>query len=416
VGDTESRRNSETGTELPQVVDFCEQVVDIGAIPRRGALVRIGGRRRLAAEIEQDGFGHPTEEIAQPSQRAEPDRLIVARLPLPDLLDGFGDNRDDRRLSALERLVPVADLLDLPPAVRAVVVALEQEQDEVVIGAQRGQREGVGSGADVGKVEAVECLHTGAWVRADKGLARESPGRQVQQSRDQATDMTRAAVREGFDRFVSDAIERTAAEFSISTVVGGMDGGALDQFLGDSDVLYETVVEPELAEYRQQTLDQFEVILDWVESDDDIAAYRADLLAAGPFAESIRDDLPAQRRETVEGRLIERHRRLGDAVRGLVASEETDFWAAARVELDREAAAELVEEHFAFTGPLTDHRDAFAMTATIDPEDMLGGLGGVFGGSTFDVDYTDEALRAMRHAERDVIADARAEVDERFES
>lgn len=226
--------------------------------------------------------------------------------------------------------------------------------------------------------------------------------------------MTRAAVQEGFERFVTDAIEQTGAEFSISAVIGG-GGGALDQFLGDSDVLQEKVVEPELEEYRQATIDQFEVVLNWVESDEDIDAYRQELLAADPFSESIREDLPAQRRTEVEDRLVERHRRLGEAVSELVASEETDFWAAARTELDRETASELVEEHFAFTGPLEEHQDVFALVTTIDPGEILGGLGGMFGGSTFDIDYTDEAMRAMRHAEREVIADAKAEIEERFE-
>ena len=227
--------------------------------------------------------------------------------------------------------------------------------------------------------------------------------------------MTRAAVQEGFERFVSDAIEQTAAEFSISAVIGGAGGGTLDQFLGDSDVLQENIVEPELEEYRQETIHQFEITLDWVESDDDIAAYRQELLETGPFSDSIRADLSAQRRTEVEDRLVERHRQLGEAVSGLVRSEETEFWPAARAELDRETASELVEEHFAFTGPLEDHRDAFAMETTLDPEEILGGLGGMFGGSTFDIDYTDEAMRAMRHAEREVIADAKAKVRERFE-
>ena len=226
--------------------------------------------------------------------------------------------------------------------------------------------------------------------------------------------MTRAAVEEGFEQFVGDAIEQTATEFSISAVIGG-GGGTLDQLLGDSNVLQERVVEPELQEYEQKTIDQFGVILDWVESDDDLDEYAEEILAAGPFTESLRDDLSAEQRETVEEQLLARHRSLGEAVTGLVDSEEDDFWAAARAELDKETAADLVEEQFAFTGPLKEHRDAFEMATTIDPEELLGGLGGMFGGSTFDVEYTDEAMRAMRHAERAVIAEAKAEVNQRFE-
>ncbi|WP_436902962.1 hypothetical protein [Halovenus halobia] len=225
--------------------------------------------------------------------------------------------------------------------------------------------------------------------------------------------MTRAAVEEGFEQFVGDAIEQTATEFSISAVIGG--GGTLDQLIGDSNVLQERVVEPELEAYEQETIDQFGVILDWVESDEDFDTYAEEILAAGPFTESLSDDLSTEQRDAVEEQLLARHRGLGEAVTGLVGSGEDAFWAAARAELDKETAVELVEEQFAFTGPLEEHRDAFEMVATIDPEELLGGLGGMFGGSTFDVEYTDEAMRAMRHAERAVIAEAKAEVNERFE-
>jgi hypothetical protein len=226
--------------------------------------------------------------------------------------------------------------------------------------------------------------------------------------------MTRAAVRDGFERFVTDAIEQTGEEFSISAVIGG-GGGTLDQLLGDSEVLQENIVEPELDQQREATVEQFEVILDWVESEERFEAYSEEILAAGPFAESLRDDLTAEQRETVQSGLLDRHRSLGEAVTELVAAEEEEFWAAARAELDQETATELVEKQFAFTGPLEEHRDAFAMEVTIDPEEILGGLGGMFGGSTFDIEYTDEALRAMAHAERNVIADAKAEVAERFD-
>ncbi len=226
--------------------------------------------------------------------------------------------------------------------------------------------------------------------------------------------MTRAAVQQGFEQFVGDAIEQTATEFSVSAVIGG-GGGTLDQLIGDSNVLQERVVEPELEEYEQKTVDQFEVILDWVESDEDFDEYAEEILAAGPFTESLRTDLSGEEREAVEEQLLARHRSLGEAVTRLVASEEDEFWAAARAELDKETAAELVEEQFAFTGPLKEHRDAFEMVTTIDPEELLGGLGGMFGGSSFDVEYTDEAMRAMRHAERAVIAEAKTEVTRRFE-
>jgi hypothetical protein len=227
--------------------------------------------------------------------------------------------------------------------------------------------------------------------------------------------MTREAVMAGFERFVGDAIERTGREFSVSRALGGESGGMIDQFVGNSETIQENLVEPELAEYERKTVAQFEIILDWVESDEPLSAYRDEILAAGAFTETIREDLPDDRKAEVHDHLLARHRALGEAVEPLVDSPESEFWASARAELDRERTDDLVETHFAFTGPLREHRDAFVMKKTVDLEEIASGLGSLLGGTTFDVDFTDEAMRAMRHAERDVIADAKAEVDDRFE-
>lgn len=219
----------------------------------------------------------------------------------------------------------------------------------------------------------------------------------------------------GFERFVGDAIERTGEEFSVSRALGGDSGGMIDQFVGNSETIHENLVEPELAEYERKTVDQFGTVLDWVESDEPLSAYRDEILAAGPFTETIRDDLPASREAEIHETLLARHRALGEAVEPLVDSSKSEFWASARAALDRERTDELIETHFAFTGPLREHRDAFEMKKTVDLAELASGLGGLLGGATFDVDFTDEAMRAMRHAERDVVADAKAQVDERFE-
>lgn len=227
--------------------------------------------------------------------------------------------------------------------------------------------------------------------------------------------MTRQAVMDGFEQFVGDAIGETAAEFSVSRVLGSSSSGMIDRLLARSDRLQETLVEPKLEEYRQEIVTQFSVILDYAESDESVEAYREQVLATDSFAsDGLRRDLPAERRQTVLDDLLERHRKLGDAVEPLVTSEESDFWAAARQELTESEAKQLVEEHFSFTGPLRAHRGAFELKTTIDPADALGGLGGVFGGSEIEVEFTDEALRAMRHAEREVIADGKRKVEAQF--
>jgi hypothetical protein len=225
--------------------------------------------------------------------------------------------------------------------------------------------------------------------------------------------MTRQAVLDGFERFVSDAIEQTASEFSISRALGGV--GLIDRVVGDSETFHERFVAPELAAYETDTLAQFEVVLDWVESDEPFDAFRDQILATGPVTDSLRDDLSQERRAEVHDRLLGHHRALGSAVEPLVVSPESDFWGCVRTELDEDTATQLVEAHFAFTDPLLDHRDAFAMTKTVDISDYAGGFGRLFGREAVEVDFTDEAFRAMRHAEQNVVADAKTAVAEQFE-
>lgn len=227
--------------------------------------------------------------------------------------------------------------------------------------------------------------------------------------------MTREAVMEGFEQFVGDAIQRTGAAFSVSRAIGAEEGGMIDKFVSSSDAIHEKIIEPELQEYETRTVEQFDVILEWVQSDDPLEVYRDDILASGPFVHNIRDDIPAEQREAARERLLARHESLGRAVEPLVAAPETEFWESAVTTLERERAERLIEHHFAFTGPLRDQRQAFEMRKTIDPEELVSGLGSILGDSSFEVDFTDEALRAMTQAEREVIEEAKAEVENRFE-
>lgn len=232
--------------------------------------------------------------------------------------------------------------------------------------------------------------------------------------------MTRAAVREGFEHFVQDAIEETAEHFSVARALRngarGPGGSVVDRLLKDSDAVWRRVVEPELQAHRRQTLAQFEAILDYAESDEPIEAFREQILEHDAFASAIRTDIPEANRQAVIDSLLERHRKLGDATVPLIESPEDGFWDAARHSLDREAAEALVEKRFVFVEPIRPHAEAIAMTTTLDPGDFLGGLGGLLGGGlpTLDVEYTDEAIRAMGRAEQAVIAEAKREIDTRF--
>jgi hypothetical protein len=233
--------------------------------------------------------------------------------------------------------------------------------------------------------------------------------------------VTRAAARDGFETFITDAIEATYREFNVVAALQGArtpGSGTVDRLLKQSDTLDRRVVRPELSAFRTDVIDQFDVLLEYVTSDADIGAYRGELLATDRYAQSMRDSLSPDRRERLEDRLLARQKRLGDAIEPIVTSPREEYWAALLEEYDRESALALVEENFEFTALVREERDAFALQTRIDPADVLSGVGTLLGGAmpTFTVEYTDEAVRAMRTAERQVIAETRAEIERRFDA
>ena len=231
--------------------------------------------------------------------------------------------------------------------------------------------------------------------------------------------MTREAVEDGFEYFLDGAIEATIQEFSVSRAfrngARGPSGAVVDNLLKNSETLHRRVVRPELERYRRRTLTQFGVVLDYVESGEDIDAYREQILETGAVVESIRADVSGERRERVEDELLAHHRGLGEAVRPLLTSPEDSFWDATTATLTREEAEALVSEHFAFTGPLRRHREALEMSTTVDATAVFGSFARVFPTPTFEVEYTDEALRAMYRAEQSVVQQAHHEIDRLFD-
>lgn len=231
--------------------------------------------------------------------------------------------------------------------------------------------------------------------------------------------MTREAVEEGFELFLEDAIDVTFDEFSVSRAFRGSQGSAgaiVDKLLKNSDALHKRVVAPEIEAYRRQTLEQFGMLLDYVDDEDTtVEKHEREVLEAGPVVDSIRTDISRERREAVRKSLFDHHRGLGKAVEPLLATDESSFWPAVTSALSREEALSLVSEHFAFTKPLRDHSDAIAMTATVDPDTILGGLAGMLPTRSFEVEYTEEALRSMYQAEQSVIREAEAEISRRFD-
>lgn len=235
----------------------------------------------------------------------------------------------------------------------------------------------------------------------------------------QRPDVTREAVVEGFEYFLEEAIDATMGEFSVSRALRsgarGSTGLAVDRLLSNAGALQRRVVEPELNAYRRQTLDQFEIVLDYVEDDAGLETYRTEILSAGAVVDSIRSDISPERRREVEDSLLARHRDLGEAVEPLVRSPASDFWTAAVTELERDEAETLVNEHFPFTAPLREHRDAFEMVAGFDATTVLGSVPRFLPDPSFEVEYTDEAIRAMYRAEQSVVNAAERDIEDRFD-
>ena len=223
--------------------------------------------------------------------------------------------------------------------------------------------------------------------------------------------MTRRAVAAGFESFVDDALSAAADEFSVSRALAGA-SGPVDRLLDRSDALHRRVVRPELRSYRRSILDQFDATLDRAEA---VAAGAepdgpAALLASDPFADALRPALSPARRERLRDRLVERQRRLSEAVVPLLDHPADEFWPAVVGALDRRTAERLVGEQFRFTEPVVADRDAFAFTTRIDTGELLA----LPIGPTITVEYTDEAVRAMRAAEARVIETAEREIDRRY--
>lgn len=228
--------------------------------------------------------------------------------------------------------------------------------------------------------------------------------------------MTRAAVRDGFERYVDALVTETGAAFRVGRALRGstgVEGKVIDRLASNSERVDRRIITPELQDYRDAILRQFEVVLQYAAGDSDFAALADEVLRRDLYWDALRSEVAHDRREHIRKALIERQRQLGDELAPLVAAEEDSLWAAAASVYDWSETVDLIETHFAFTEPLHEHPDAYALTVRVDPGDLLGGLARALPSAT--IDYTDEALRAMTRAQKRVVDRAMADARDQFE-
>lgn len=230
--------------------------------------------------------------------------------------------------------------------------------------------------------------------------------------------MTRAAVEAGTERFVDEILAETAEEFSVARALrGGLTGpgaGLVDRLLSNDGALWRQVVQPEFDARREDVLREFDLVFDYATADADLDAFADDLLAVDMFYRSLRPDVNPDRRAGLRERLLDRYRAIADALEPLLRSPESSFWDAVRAELTVEEAESVIETTFAFTDPVMSYRDAVAFETTFRPGEVLGGGLLTRGLPPVTVEYTDEAIRAMRRAERRVVHRTTDEVRRRF--
>jgi hypothetical protein len=229
--------------------------------------------------------------------------------------------------------------------------------------------------------------------------------------------VTRRAVEDGFEQYLSDLVDETYAAFDVAAVLRGSRSGgsrAASKLLKNSRPLERHVVRPKLREYQREIMAQFEPVLDYAaDTDAAFESYADDVLAQDIYWNSLADSVRGDRREQIRETLLARQRTFGDDIAPLIAAESDEFWPAVAEVYDYEEAVDIVERHFEYSTPLREHRDAFVFELEIDPGEVLGGLARAL--PSLEVEFTDEALRSMRRAEQRVIPEAKSDVEQVFE-
>ena len=229
--------------------------------------------------------------------------------------------------------------------------------------------------------------------------------------------MTRRAIERGFERYLADLVEETYDAFDVAAVIRGSRGGGSNvasKLLKNSRPLERHVVRPRLTDYERTISRQFETVVDYAAGDAPFETYTDEILAHDIYWDALREGVRGERRQAVRDRLLARQRAFGDDIAPVVDAESDEFVAAVAEAYDRTAAVDLVEEHLAFSAPLREERSAFAFELDIDPGDVLGGLARAL--PSFSVEFTDEAVRSMRRAERQVIPQAVTEIEQAYQS
>lgn len=157
-------------------------------------------------------------------------------------------------------------------------------------------------------------------------------------------------------------------------------------------------IEESLEEMRRDMDAQCDVVIDYaadVAGDtanpaDRVSAYRDDFLATNPVYQNFSGG--TQQRDELEQHLLNHLTDVATDLAPIVSSEQ-DFWPAMQQEYTYEEAEQILDKHFSQADTFKTYRDALNMT---HEETVKIG----FIEKTFEVDYTDEAIRVIDEGEQ----------------
>ncbi|ERH04494.1 MAG: hypothetical protein J07HR59_01628 [Halorubrum sp. J07HR59] len=229
--------------------------------------------------------------------------------------------------------------------------------------------------------------------------------------------MTREAAKTGVEEFLERTVDATREEFRVQRALRGTGlgpgGMVIDRLRDNAQAMERKLVEPELAEYRDRSLAQFDVLVEYMETDAPIQEFEEPLLKTDSYLESLDASASAATRKQLIDASLERLERLGDGLAPVVHSDHDEFLAGYQCRTLPRVGIRPRRAWVPFSGPLRQHREAVSFAVTIDPGEVLGGplTGGL---PSVSLEYTDEALRAMQRAERQIGKQMRDEIDTRF--
>jgi hypothetical protein len=210
--------------------------------------------------------------------------------------------------------------------------------------------------------------------------------------------MTKGCVKEKLDEIVNEMLEGGLEHLSLWGVLG------LGFLPGESILMFffGSQVRDELGGYRAMYNNQFRLVLEYAEDvaedgEADFEKYRDETLEWDNFYVNYEGD----KKEELGDRLAERYRKIGEDLAPLVASDEDEFWDAARDTYTKDEIVGKLDHAFSYADIVEDYADDIDVRT---PPLLI----------FLRLRYTDEVIRALREAENDIFRKMRERANEVF--